>query len=38
MSPQSDYYKLLDVESNASESDIKKSYYKLAKKWHPVSF
>lgn len=30
-----DYYKILDVDKNASESDIKKSFRKLAKKYHP---
>lgn len=31
----SDYYKLLDIDKNASESDIKKAYRKLAMKFHP---
>lgn len=31
-----DYYKVLDIPKNASESDIKKAYRKLALKWHPV--
>lgn len=30
-----DYYKILGVEKNASESDIKKAFFKLAKKYHP---
>merc|ERR1719230_323474 len=29
------FYKLLDVEKNASDSDIKKAYRKLAIKHHP---
>ena len=31
----SDYYKILEVEKTANTSDIKKSYRKLALKWHP---
>ncbi len=30
-----DYYKILELERNASESDIKKSYRRLSKQYHP---
>ncbi|NXS07615.1 DNJ6B protein, partial [Neodrepanis coruscans] len=30
-----DYYKVLGLKENASQDDIKKSYHKLALKWHP---
>ena len=30
-----DYYKLLELDKNADESDIKKAYRKLARKYHP---
>jgi molecular chaperone DnaJ len=30
-----DPYQILGVPKNATESDIKKAYFQLAKKWHP---
>jgi curved DNA-binding protein CbpA len=30
-----DYYDILEIEPDASEIDIKKSYLRLAKKYHP---
>jgi len=30
-----DYYKLLGIERNANEDDIKRAYKKMALKWHP---
>ena len=30
-----DYYKILDVDINSSTEEIKKHYYRLAKKYHP---
>ncbi|NXP00422.1 DNJB8 protein, partial [Certhia brachydactyla] len=30
-----DYYKVLGLQIDASQDDIKKSYHKLALKWHP---
>jgi curved DNA-binding protein CbpA len=30
-----DYYKILQVERNAKDDDLKKAYRKLAMKWHP---
>ncbi|MBA0564370.1 hypothetical protein Goarm_007839, partial [Gossypium armourianum] len=30
-----DYYNVLKVEKNATDDDLKKSYRKLAMKWHP---
>jgi DnaJ-class molecular chaperone len=33
--PSKDYYKILELDKNASEGEIKKSYRSLAMKWHP---
>jgi DnaJ-related protein SCJ1 len=30
-----DYYKILGVDREASEKDIKRQYRKLSKQWHP---
>jgi curved DNA-binding protein len=30
-----DYYKILEIDKNASEADVKKAYRKLARKYHP---
>lgn len=35
MAAKEDFYKLLEVDRNASEAEIKKSYRKLAMKYHP---
>ena len=35
MAAKEDYYKLLEVDRNASEAEIKKSYRKMAMKYHP---
>lgn len=33
--PKKDYYKILDIDKNATTEEIKKAYKKLAMKWHP---
>jgi DnaJ-class molecular chaperone len=35
MEKNKDYYKILEVEENASEEEIKLAYRRLAKKYHP---
>lgn len=30
-----DYYRILQVDKNATDDDLKKAYRKLAMKWHP---
>ena len=32
---QKDYYNILGISKDANDSDLKKSYYALAKKFHP---
>ncbi len=35
MAKYKDYYKVLEIEKSATEADIRKTYKKLAKAWHP---
>ncbi|PID90171.1 MAG: hypothetical protein CSA97_04260 [Bacteroidetes bacterium] len=36
--PSTDYYKVLGVDASASDAEIRKTYRKLAMKWHPDRF
>lgn len=36
--PRLDYYQILDVERRAGDEDIKKAYFRLARKFHPDRF
>ena len=38
MNNRKDYYKILGLEKNASQDDIKKAFRKLSKEWHPDRF
>jgi curved DNA-binding protein CbpA len=35
MMPETDYYAVLDVSPSATQSEIKRSYRRLARKYHP---
>lgn len=35
MNKSKDYYKILEIERDASEDEIKRAYRRLAKKYHP---
>jgi preprotein translocase subunit Sec63 len=35
--PSKDYYQILEVGKESNDSDIKRSYYRLAKSYHPDS-
>ena len=35
LAKKKDYYKILEVERGATETQIKKAYRKLALQWHP---
>ena len=35
---QKNYYKVLEIDRNASKREIKKAYRKLAKQWHPDKY
>ena len=37
MAEKRDYYEVLGVDKNASETEIKRAYRKVAKKYHPDS-
>lgn len=38
MSAELDLYKIIGVDKNASDAEIKKNYRKLAKEFHPGEF